>query len=1015
MSESTPGSNGSLDEAVAQVVDDFVQQVREGHPPEVEEVARRHPHIADILRQVLPALPLLQPLSQSQSESGPASSADELGSVGSRLGDFRIVGELGRGGMGVVYHAEQVSLRRPVALKVLPVAATLDPRQLQRFTNEAQAAASLQHAHIVPVYAIGCERGVHFYAMQLIEGLPLTTIISQQRQQQESKQQSGAGQKSSGTAEVSLASTSPGADSAADASSQEVTAAYTPPSLPRTPSVLLDGKAESISSLVPSGQERDYYRWVARLGVQAAEALDHAHQMGVVHRDVKPANLLLDGKGQVWITDFGLAQIRQQDSGLTQTGDIVGTIRYMSPEQALAQRDVLDQRSDVYSLGATLYELLTLRPAFASTDRQELLRQVIGEEPSKPRQLRRSIPVDLETIVLKALEKRPQDRYATAQELADDLQRWLRHEPIRARRPSLLQRARKGVRRHQAVVTTAAVAALLVLLTAVASLALGLAQVREQKQQTERERDAAERRLRMIHERVDHLNRLASVLLQRRGQYRIGQDVLEEVLACYRDLLPEEGNDPSLRREAAQLYRQVGHIHYTLGHVDRAKDAYDRQAYLLAGLLEEEPGDKRLRLELANSQRSRGNALRVLGRAREARAAYDQAAGLHEELLGESPDDPGYRVALANTLLNKAVMLSHRDQAEELESLYRRAVKLDRAAVRAAPADPTAHAELALALGDQALFFLDTGRGPQAEAAVREALQIHQRLLADGRLKGSIERYVARNFVRLGRILVAAGRTREAEESYQKAVKLVEQSLEELPECTLRREVLVEALGGLADLFKDPGRREAEEIRRRLVHHYETLDADCPHDRRYQSHLVHSRLELVRLLCECGRPADAAEPYRKAVEVKSEHPGVNNELAWFLATSPEPRWRDAALAVELAKKAVTALPQAGACRGTLGVALYRNGDDRAAIAELATAMSLRGGGDSFDWFFLALAHWRLGEKEQARKWYDRAVQWMETNKPQDEELVRFHAEAASLLGIKGTSPTKGKGEPPGKK
>src|SRR5262249_1538571 len=161
----------------------------------------------------------------------------------------------------------------------------------------------------------------------------------------------------------------------------------------------------------------EYFRKVAELGVQAAEALDHAHQLGIVHRDIKPGNLMLDGRGNLWVTDFGLAHMQQREANLTMTGEMVGTLRYMSPEQALAMRVRIDHRPDVYSLGAPLYESLTLRPAFWGEDRQELLRQIASEEPPKPRRLERAIPAELEIIVLKAMEKRPQDRYNTAQEL----------------------------------------------------------------------------------------------------------------------------------------------------------------------------------------------------------------------------------------------------------------------------------------------------------------------------------------------------------------------------------------------------------------------------------------------------------------------------------------------------------------------------------------------------------------------------------------------------------------------
>src|SRR5262249_15523555 len=265
-------------------------------------------------------------------------------------------------------------------------------------------------------------------AMQFIDGHSLATLLEQQR---------GGG----------------------SVSSDQPTTAYGASPSPAGPAAETAVQAEAAT--VRTRRDAASFRRIAEWGIPAAGALDRAHQLGIAHRDIKPANLMIDPTGRLWVTDFGLAQV-QSDTRLTMTGDLVGTLRYMSPEQALAKRVVIDHRTDIYSLGATLYELLTLQPPVTGEDRQELLRQIAFEEPVPPRRLDRSIPAELETIVLKAMEKTPTERYAPAQELADDLERFVKDEPIRARRPSLAQRARKWARRHKAVVWATTVAAFLV-------------------------------------------------------------------------------------------------------------------------------------------------------------------------------------------------------------------------------------------------------------------------------------------------------------------------------------------------------------------------------------------------------------------------------------------------------------------------------------------------------------------------------------------------------------------------
>jgi serine/threonine protein kinase len=427
------------DPRVVRALEEYSAALKAGQKPDRHDFPARYPEVAEVLAECLEGLEFVRaaaPHLQPPGGGHPAWAAAAEFQPEGPLGDYRIVREVGRGGMGVVYEAVQISLGRQVALKVLPFAATMDSRQLTRFKNEAQAAAQLHHQHIVPVYGVGVERGVHYYAMQLIDGQTLAVVIGQRRGAMPPDRRAEPG----GAAEGA-------------------TGPYAP-----TPPV-------AALSTEPLARDPAFFRTAARLVVQAAVALEHAHQFGVIHRDIKPANLLVDVRGNLWVTDFGLAHCQSQ-AGLTMTGDLVGTLRYMSPEQALAQRVAVDHRTDIYSLGATLYELLTLEPAFAGRDRQELLRQIAFEEPRRPRQVNRAIPLELETIVLKALEKNPAERYGTAQELADDLERFLKDEPIRGKRPSLVQRARKWARRHRPVVASGIVATAAVVAIAVVALVI---------------------------------------------------------------------------------------------------------------------------------------------------------------------------------------------------------------------------------------------------------------------------------------------------------------------------------------------------------------------------------------------------------------------------------------------------------------------------------------------------------------------------------------------------------------
>jgi serine/threonine protein kinase len=348
-----------------------------------------------------------------------------------RLGDFEIVRELGRGGMGVVYEARQVSLNRKVALKVLSPGLGLTPKAVQRFRREAEAAAKLHHTNFVPVYATGEQGGTHFYAMELIDGPSLDHVIRRFRRQAAVDPDAPSG-RATGQAEK--------ADPQPDALA--VTSPYvTGGDTPSTASAL------SSSSL---GSDGHYFDTVARMIAEVADALDYAHNNGVIHRDIKPSNLLLSPAGRLHLTDFSLARVLEQP-GMTLSGEFVGTPVYMSPEQITAGRIPLDHRTDIYSLGATLYELLTLEPPHKGRSREQVLAQIVQKEPTAPRRIQAKVPLDLETICLKCLEKDPDRRYQAAGELAADLRRYVNRFAISARRAGPVRRLVKWARRRPAV------------------------------------------------------------------------------------------------------------------------------------------------------------------------------------------------------------------------------------------------------------------------------------------------------------------------------------------------------------------------------------------------------------------------------------------------------------------------------------------------------------------------------------------------------------------------------------
>jgi serine/threonine protein kinase len=459
-------TDSSHDALLERLAEEFVERHRRGERPALAEYALRYPELAGEIRDLFPALMQIEELKPVSGDLTGAFVPERISAGGptpERLGEYRILRPLGQGGMGVVYEAEQETLGRHVALKVLPRQALLKGTYLERFRREAKAAAKLHHTNIVPVFGVGECEGTHYYAMQFISGEGLDKVLRDLRRLRV-------------THDSPTVTLSPAEGSVApslltgrfDVSTASV--ANEPPALPAVSAATAADGVHGSSTLSTAGPEAHYYRGIARVGLQVADALAYAHRQGILHRDIKPSNLLLDQQGTVWITDFGLAKAEGADD-LTQTGDIVGTIRFMAPEwfdgRSLPQ-------SDVYALGVTLYEMLTLRPAFDDKNKARLVEKVLHEPPVPPHKLDPRIPRDLETVVLKCLAKDPAERYESADVLAEDLRRFLADRPILARRSTWRERTWRWCRRNPVIASLSAALFLLLTITAGGGVVMSL-------------------------------------------------------------------------------------------------------------------------------------------------------------------------------------------------------------------------------------------------------------------------------------------------------------------------------------------------------------------------------------------------------------------------------------------------------------------------------------------------------------------------------------------------------------
>jgi serine/threonine protein kinase len=895
------------DSRVIAALETYLASLRDGRPWSRRELLERNADISDALSGCFSGLEFVEAAAAQLAlvPGDPATAqAEPALPPQSRLGDYHILREVGRGGMGVVYEAQQISLDRLVALKVLPFAASVDPKQRQRFQIEAQAAAQLHHPHIVPIFGVGCDRGIHYYAMQFVDGMSLAAIIRNLRSGDCPTPAWAEPWPSPGPVE-DKAACSPSADTADGGESPMISQEASASDQPRDANHDQDAKSDPNqrngthpAAPNPDGsahQDRAFCRKVARLGIEAADALEHAHGLGVLHRDIKPANLLIDRGGAVWVTDFGLARF-SGESSLTGSGDVVGTLRYMSPEQALARRGVVDQRTDIYALGATLYELLTLRPVFDGRDHQELLRQIAQDEPIPPRKLNSAVPRDLETIVLKAMAKSPTGRYATAQELAEDLKRFLNDDPIMGRRPGPVERTLRWARRHWEVVTTAAAILLL-------SLVVGAVVTWRQARATEEARSKYH----------DFTIRYYAIL------DRAAVGLVDQACALLRG-----ETDPAARQRALQEYAQLMKLFEEASKLPPTDG--ESRVVIARALCRLAYARTMLGFQQGTSERPEPQLMAKAG------SDFRESVARFEKLLEEERGNPTIRRYLADALGLKGMgcYLRFTQRPQEAELFYQRAIELRRDLLLrgglGGVVDPTRPTDVVGEREDPMLlvYTVDTvasmmhfgGRKDDAE-------RLYRQLEAD--VKAMATRYTG-------------------------------------PQFQGQRRLWANGLLGPTGSATQFERRSA---------------------------LLNSRLATIL------DPANAA---------------ARNNLGWALTSVPDDPWFDPKQGLAEAKKAVELDPENSGFWNTLGVAAFRTKEWTTARDAFLKTIAITGGKAS-DWFFLAMTEWQQGHRDEALKRFERGRAALQYERKDDPEIVRFHTEAADLLGLPGPKVDRGNERP----
>lgn len=630
------------DDILARIAEDYLAAHRRGKTPDVDYYVKKCPPLKEDILDLIRSLSGLEQFSvrESRRKQTERSRSVRVEQLPKRLGEFEIESELGRGGMGMVFLAADRVLDRKVALKVMRKGPETTASSIKRFEREAQLASRLHHTNIVPVFGAGSDQGYCYYAMQYVDAVDLRKLIHAAEQSQAAKKQLADGVLEGDVHEGGHAELDTQVDETMRGSAdtkRKIKEDSRPTQLDASHAAEVNLGLRSQDAVVKSTSlDRssyrniaEYYRSIASIGHQVSDALAYAHSSGVTHRDIKPSNLLIDKQNTVWVTDFGLAKLAE-DETMTATGNIVGTLRYMAPEQLAGTNE---PASDLYALGLTLYELLTLTPAHQQSTYKALVEQKNQDQLSSLRTLDGTVPRDLETIILKATRYDLEKRYRTAGEMRDDLFRFMNDQPIQARRSTRLESGVRWCRKNRRLASL--VATVFILLSAL-PIILGIAYQREAL-----ERQRAQKTIEIA---LDGFNALYGSFVERdledadselTMESPGGQAVpigltpstgqfLKRMLSFY-DRLAEQAStsDLTLDRESAAACRRVASIYQALGQYEEALSTYSdaMQRYVLLG----QRDGRDYRQQLASMEIERGRIFDLARKTEDAEFEYESA------------------------------------------------------------------------------------------------------------------------------------------------------------------------------------------------------------------------------------------------------------------------------------------------------------------------------------------------------------------------------------------------------